>query len=203
LYYSTNGGVSFSDALTQTEFKALPISTFDSCASLKIRVQPIGTETVSSVAINSVSTSIIQTKIGSVTHTVSGVDVYKVESDGDVAATDISCDDITMTGSLSASGEVIADGFRPAVVSITSNESPYSLSLETETVFANCAGEITVNVPSAATKIGKKFRFRKTGGTANLNLDADGSETIHAMGTYVMGATTSNEEIDSDGANWW
>ena len=64
-------------------------------------------------------------------------------------------------------------------------------------------GVVTVDLPAAAADQGKPKYIKKLGSTANVTIDADGSETVDGSLTRALTAQYETVCIVSDGAEWW
>ena len=59
----------------------------------------------------------------------------------------------------------------------------------------------TVTLPTAASIEGKKIHVKRLA-TANITVDAHGSETIDAAANFVLTTQYSSVTLISDGTNW-
>lgn len=64
-------------------------------------------------------------------------------------------------------------------------------------------GPALVNLPAAADNAGRRYYIKKLGTTANVTIDANGSETIDDGLTAILTVQYEALTIVSDGANWW
>lgn len=66
------------------------------------------------------------------------------------------------------------------------------------------AGNITANLPAAATVSGQVFSFVKKDVSANtITIDGNAAETINGAATKVLTAQYDKALIQSDGSNWF
>jgi hypothetical protein len=82
--YSTDG-VNFSTLISGTAFKALSVSLFANLASLKLKVQPIGTQTIGTVKISTPSTEGFMTNNDFFT-TLNGIETHRLSNKADTTA---------------------------------------------------------------------------------------------------------------------
>ena len=61
---------------------------------------------------------------------------------------------------------------------------------------------VTVNLPAAASE-GRTYHIKKLGSTANVIIDASGSETIDDSSTATLTVQYESIKLVSDGSNWW
>lgn len=90
-------------------------------------------------------------------------------------------------------------------VSVVADDSPYTLTSATNTLFCNTIdNDITVNLPSAIGLAGKAFEVMKTDDSGNeVILSAYASETINGSATYSLTAAYDRVKVVSDGAAWY
>ena len=63
-------------------------------------------------------------------------------------------------------------------------------------------GAVTVNLPAAANSKGNVYHIKKLGTTANVTVDASGSETIDGATTNVLSSQYASIMIYCDGSEW-
>lgn len=86
---------------------------------------------------------------------------------------------------------------------LTNADSPYTALSTDELLLVNAAaGNVLVNLPSAAVS-GKQYVIKKTDNSTNtVTVDPSGSETLDGETTLVLDGTNSLVGITSDGSNW-
>ncbi|NDC95617.1 hypothetical protein EBZ38_03815 [bacterium] len=94
--------------------------------------------------------------------------------------------------------------FRVGIKSITSIDSPYSLT-GISTLLCNASGgAITVNLPPAVDYRGVIFTVKKTDSSANtVTLDGNGAETIDGTATKSISSAYGSIRVISDGTAWF
>lgn len=108
---------------------------------------------------------------------------------------------LTTNGSATLSW--VTPGSVSTVATKTNADSPYSASASDDVLLLNTSGgNITVNLPAAASNAGKVLRFIKTSASNTATLDGNSSETIHGQTTWIMYDNNENMAIICDGSNW-
>lgn len=96
----------------------------------------------------------------------------------------------------------INNGLVIQLTTITNSDTPFALADEAYLVIDTTNSAITVNLPVAATVIGRIYWIKNSGAVANdATIDANGSELIDG----VLTVTLIDKEaltIVSDGSNW-
>jgi len=89
------------------------------------------------------------------------------------------------------------------VVTITSVDSPYTISTA-DTVLSNGAGgAITVNLPTAVGISGRVLLIKRINSGANkTTVDGNGAQTIDGAATVDLTKQYETLMIQSDGSNW-
>lgn len=86
---------------------------------------------------------------------------------------------------------------------LTSVDSPYTPTLADESLWCNTTdGDITVNLPPAASQIGRKITVLKIVAANNMIVDADGTENIDATTAYTITAAHEGRTLECNGASW-
>lgn len=101
----------------------------------------------------------------------------------------------------------ISGAHRASIVSVSTADSPYTVSANTQVVFCNvAAGVMSIVIPSAVTYPGKLITFKIThlAASGNITITSAGGN-IEAVATYNYQASTGRNtaRFVSDGANWW
>jgi hypothetical protein len=184
--YSTNGGVSYSSLVDPSTFQALPASTFASLTDLNLKIQPTGAYVINAIRIDTIASSVLSTKTGSMEFEVEGNKTLE----------------ITAGGAVLSEGHMAADAFIADVVSYSSGE--HTLDFEVEAVFCDTAsGEVTVNLPASADE-GRRFRFKRiTPGANNVVIVAPSDELVEGAASLTLSASGEAADIEYDGSNWW
>lgn len=83
-------------------------------------------------------------------------------------------------------------------------DSPYTAVVADDVILCNATGgAMTVNLPAASGKAGKKLTIKKTDVSANaVTIDGNASETIDGATTQSIGSQWEAVTIVCDGTNW-
>jgi hypothetical protein len=182
--YSMDNKATWSDPLTVAELKAIPADVFTSCEHFHLRFTLTGSQTLGYVRMSSVASTI---KMGTDA-------TFEIKLAGGVTF------NVSALGAVLASGEMAADAFKGGQVTVDHADSPYDLDTNYTTVLIDATDTVTVNLPTAVGKKGRRYTFKEIAGSATITIDAAGDETIEGQATLTV--TTVNT-IESDGANWW
>jgi hypothetical protein len=91
-----------------------------------------------------------------------------------------------------------------AVDATTVTTTPYTvLSTDHTLIVDDAIGIMTIDLLAAASESGQRLQIKKIGNTANVIIDANGSETIDRGLTATLTTQYENLTIVSDGTEWW
>jgi hypothetical protein len=111
--------------------------------------------------------------------------------------------DAIISGSLTISGSLLNTG----TVSINDTDSPYTLTGTQQFVLIDpSGGDVTVNMPDAATYPGREIRFKLTqaAGANTVTLQRQGADTIDGATTYTdLDIQYESISTVSDGSTGW
>jgi hypothetical protein len=87
---------------------------------------------------------------------------------------------------------------------ITAADSPYTAGREDVIYADDSLGAITINLPDAASYVGKTYTVKKMANVvAGVTLDGFGAQVIDTALTYGLTTYLETVTIHSDGGNWW
>lgn len=86
--YEVNGG-GMSSLMNQAAFKALSPALFESCTSLLLKLQPVGSQQLKSVSIDTASTDILLGYDGTFRVSVSGVEIVSTNASGKIVGSSL------------------------------------------------------------------------------------------------------------------
>jgi len=130
--YNKNGAGFIDELIDITAFRELPVSTFADCTSLKLRIQPVGDQTVKEVKITPINSALTLTPSGDVQKSVNGITAASlVESTRTITESDdIEIGDDTVIGDATSDSIVAtlpaaedADGNKYTVLKSDSSEN--------------------------------------------------------------------------------
>jgi hypothetical protein len=182
--YSRDNRNTWNGPYTVAEFKALSADLFAACEYLHRRFKLTGSQTLGYVRMSSVASTI---KMGTDA-------TFEIKLAGGVTFS------VSALGAVLASGELSADAFKGGQVTVDHADSPYDLDTNYTTVLIDATDTVTINIPTAVGKKGRRYTFKEIAGSATITIDAAGDETIEGQATLTV---TDYRTIESDGANWW
>ena len=187
--YSKNGAA-FTTLEDMVTFQARSATDLAGCTSLKIRIQPVGAQKVSSVYISTPSSSISLKNDGTITNSVNNIPTFTVSSAGAVVAT----------------GTIVADSCYGRAVQITQTDSPYFLDTNYTTVRVDASGgNVMVVVPTAVGVEGRRYSFIAVTepGANTITLSGSLSQTFNGAASYTsLDDQWDHATIESTNANW-
>jgi len=91
-----------------------------------------------------------------------------------------------------------------SVITKTTNDSPYTTTLDDDTILCNAIdGPITINLPTAVGISGKKYVIKKIDSSTNdITIDPNSTETIDLETTLIISGQHDSYTIQSDNLNW-
>lgn len=112
---------------------------------------------------------------------------------------------VTEPGVLYLNNQRFYSGAMGDAVSITTDNSPYTLTTATRTLFCDATeGEITVNLPTAEGNNGKIFEIIKTDDSVNtVYIDGYSSETINGSTSQTLVSAFDKITIVCNGTAWF
>ena len=112
---------------------------------------------------------------------------------------------VTEPGVLYLNNQRFYSGAMGDAVSITTDNSPYTLTTATRTLFCDATeGEITVNLPTAEGNNGKIFEIIKTDDSSNtVFIDGYSSETINGATSQTLVSAFDKITIVCNGTAWF
>ena len=89
------------------------------------------------------------------------------------------------------------------IASITNTDSPYTILATDQVIFCDTSsGDITVNLPSSASIIGKNYIVKKTVSANKVIVNTSAAETINGRETLDILAENSTLNLYSSGSGW-
>ena len=88
-----------------------------------------------------------------------------------------------------------------SVASFTHTSSPYTAGASLVLLGNTAGGNITINLPAAASNTGQYYYIKNTG-TGTLTIDGNDAETIEGETTQAL-LQNDCALIVCDGSNWW
>ena len=100
--------------------------------------------------------------------------------------------------------QLLQERARKHPVEAVAQTSDYTASDEDLLIAVNAtSAAVTVDLPTAAARKGRRYIVKKTDASANLvTIDPAGSETIDGEATVSLAQQYAAREIVSDGTNW-
>lgn len=88
----------------------------------------------------------------------------------------------------------------PAPTTVT---APYLALATDRTILATASAALTISLPTAAGRAGKRYTIKKMDSSANVvTIDPNGAETIDGAATHGLTTQYARVTIESNGANW-
>lgn len=86
-----------------------------------------------------------------------------------------------------------------AATSYTVTDADRFILVDDDTI----GGDVTVNLPAAASNKWRELAIKKIGTTGQLTIDGNNAETIDRMTTIVLVTAMDAVQLYCDGAEWW
>lgn len=187
-----NTGTGWSTLEDLLLFQARPLTDLDSITSLKIRIQPVGSQQVSYVGISVVASTVDIKPDASVLITVASGVTFNV----------------TPAGTVTSSGTMQGDSFLGRQVSIDDTDSPYSVDSNYNTVLIDAdTNNVEVILPAATGLEGRRYTLKLTtqpGSGKTVVLTPGTGSTIDGAANYAsLLVIYDSVTLESDGSNWF
>jgi hypothetical protein len=192
VYYTTDGNT-WSSALTVAQIQALSPTLLSSLSILRFRIQPVGTQKVSSCSIQTTSSELIFSPLGTMTANINGSPVWVTTAEGDQTSVDMT------VASLSASGLIAGNSFQISGNSLTATSGGLAYNGELLNFFEEIGGKIQPkqSLNSFPFRIGTEassFNIEGSGGPAGFT--NAGGNVVYESGYWRNTVVTDNYEFN-------